>query len=420
MTSIHNITNYISKILADEAIFKGYSKDITALKDELQLFHSNKEAPNSILLLESKKKISSIKQNDCFHPLEILNRKSVSISMETVETKKNSNAIMSYYNETQPLASIKKHSQSSPKTKATMQIEANRPNPIPTIIVESKNQFVAIPQAQIEKLLQIKDKDLTLISNLTSYDPTYPYLGIDIPVINLNWLLNCPKKKHRPLFANEEREIVNLIIIKDKAHLLAIVVDSIIDAEDISINPLFSTLEKSEIFKVTTQLQNNRTALVLDIKSCFHRYGTKDLNQRLSSKIATRKKQHSYLLIKMNDSNTYAVPMSKVEKIISIEPSEIGSSTHKGNFKYKNISIPIILPPDFSIDHNLPILENIETLLLVINNNQNYFALYVTEALDIIEGSIIPSKKNKKDLLIRGEIEYEMKSIPILDIEKIN
>lgn len=213
---------------------------------------------------------------------------------------------------------------------------------IPSMIVESNGQRLAIPQISLEELVGIYDQDIFDHIESADDNEVYRLRNSLLPLVELNAVLNNPEpfsetfrreltEKHRQERAVAKLRYTNKLaqgITEKISSCIAVVkvgkfryglrVDRILGTEEIVVKAMHRSLKALPLFTGATVLGDGDIALILDVAGIARHAGLRlelpALNHQISE-IESNLTEESLLIFRNGGSEQFALPMQSMRRI---------------------------------------------------------------------------------------------------------
>lgn len=296
---------------------------------------------------------------------------------------------------------------------------------INSLLIRTSNRQFAIPQDDILRVLRIAPEEFSQYLLHASEGKVLCWQDQIYPFIHLNEVLKIQETIHR-----EFSPTIDILILKNEQFCYAMQVDNILDIEEIVVKRIHDCFNFEAIFSGATFLGDGQIGLILDAKNIGKIANI--LHPQKSLKSKNRDHEHleslqsihhdDYVLFKINSKAIFGAPLTGVFRLESFEPNAIHQSAGRKIIMYRDTLMPLV-----TVDNILnfdtekpPVFDNTKTMsALVIQKNNHYIALQVTELLEIAttEHKLDTKIRDRPEIL--GNVQIDQKNITIIDLECI-
>lgn len=247
---------------------------------------------------------------------------------------------------------------------------------IPTMIVGFGKHRFAIPQMSVNELISApaSSKDWEYIGG----SPFFRLRGNLLPVLRLNEALQLP---------DQPKENSSIVVTNLGERLFGIQVDEIFGAEEIVVKPLGVHFQHLSCYGGCSILGDGHVIPIID---CNGLAQSLDLSSEAEAEIHASKEsavaerhELQHMLIFMNGSKRYAIPMSLVERLECLPASTVEVSGDAEVIQYRGDVISVVRwnrllgEPDFATGD--------EVYGIILSDGIKRFALLVESIGDILE-----------------------------------
>ncbi|MBF0099781.1 MAG: chemotaxis protein CheW [Desulfobacterales bacterium] len=276
---------------------------------------------------------------------------------------------------------------------------------IPCLIVHSKNNVFAIPQVNVSEIVRLyKDEDEYVIEKVGNQE-VYRFRDQLLPIVRLNELLMYPE----PFTEKVKDEIIKkfetdhlkarnpddhadtmftFIVVKMAGHSFGLVVDQVIGMEEIVVKPMHSKLKTLGIYSGATLMGDGQVALILDIEGIAKHVGI-HYSSILEDVQAEAEKRYRFediqqiMLFKSGEHETFAVPLTLIDRIERFEVSNINKIGNKDMISINDVPT-LVLRLDQVLDVS-PVKHNSEMMLLLPKFIKKPVGILMSEVVDTCE-----------------------------------
>lgn len=301
---------------------------------------------------------------------------------------------------------------------------------IPALIVTCSNEVFAIPQLNIEEIVLFENSEQ--LKKEMIMDSEFIRLRDElIPVFRLNSVLqlqDVSKRTHLILSSVEESKaspVINaeeqdrfIVILNADSSRFGIIVDQILDTEEIVVKPLSRSLANLGYFAGSTIMGNGSVALIIDAPGFLAQVAElAEVHDQLKKKEENLEivssEVHENLLIKLNDDQVYAVPLSlisRLERIVNEKLEKVGSSYVVRYQDRPMVLIDLSQKLGLVKESSLGSKKSEHAMTLVFENHRILYGLVVKEIVDIslttdvVDSHVVDRKGFMGTLFIDGKI----------------
>lgn len=216
---------------------------------------------------------------------------------------------------------------------------------------------------------------------------------------------------------------VNIAVVFQGDVRYGLIVDRLLDSEEIVVKPLGSHFRQCMEYSGATIMGDGRISLILDVTGIAHSAGLKALD--VSTKVRKRedekkketekeKKKASLLMFKNGEDEQFAVSLSLVERIESINPSSIETVSGKKVIQYRGGALPLFSMNEIANVKPLPESKEIAVIVFAINGKE--IGLMVIPPVDAVEVPITIDSKALKQPGIIGSAIINDQTTLLVDI----
>lgn len=262
---------------------------------------------------------------------------------------------------------------------------------VPAMIVNSANQFFAIPQVKLQELVRIDmDSDGPKIEYLQG-QPIYRLRGHLLPLVFINKVMNL--NSSNTTGSSLTSRILNIVVLSTDGDPFGLVVDEIRDTADIVVKPLPHFLKRLNVYSGATIMGEGTVSLILDVvgvaqKANIQLAGSKKQENDNSTLYGPNQKSNDiqeFLFFELNDNGRYCLPLILVYRLEEFSQSDIEVSGTEHIVKYRNSILPLInLNEALKINSNSKSNKNEKISVIVVSKKQRLFGIVVNQIYDVI------------------------------------
>jgi len=324
---------------------------------------------------------------------------------------------------------------------------------VSAIIIEVENIDFAIPQANIEEIVRLKENEITTKLEKVGHYEIYRLRGRLLPVVRLADVLNlrrtytddegnekedrrdnlsdrrdkrmAPPVEHKR--SGQDRRTQGrtryIVVLRVGVNKYGLLVNRIKDMEEVVVKPLSSFIKAISTFHGTTILGDGHVTMILDVNGISNTANLKfdtlqDITDKeaLAHSHANQAERQSFLVFNNHPDETFAIPLSFITRIekISLSSIEVMGDEELVQIGGKNV-------PLFRLEKKLnckPIVVNDDNYiyLLIPNMVRSPYAIVASRVQDVISTQIdIQTDVMKTDGVLGSAIINERMSL-VLDI----
>jgi two-component system chemotaxis sensor kinase CheA len=245
---------------------------------------------------------------------------------------------------------------------------------IPALIVHSRGQNFAVPQASLTELVHLRagenDSRIEWLENAA----LYRLRGRLLPLVFLNRLLQQPPR--------QRTEACDIAILNADGRRFGLVVDGLADPEEIVVKPIASVLREIGYYAGATILGNGEMALILNPGAIAQNAGVSlTAEAEDTSGQENRAGQKDFLLVE-TDGRPAALPLETVVRIERIPRSRIEQAGSRPVLRFDGMLLPL---DDLagSLGEADP---EAQTTVIVCRDGQRHVGMTVSQVLDVTAG----------------------------------
>jgi two-component system chemotaxis sensor kinase CheA len=246
---------------------------------------------------------------------------------------------------------------------------------IPALIVHSRGQNFAVPQASLTELVHLAtgetDSRIERIENAA----LYRLRGHLLPLVFLDRLLQEPSR--------ERTAPCDIAILNADGRRFGLVVDGLADPEEIVVKPLAAVLREIGFYAGATILGNGEMALILNPGAIAQHANvsmTSEADDTGEDKNAGRK---DFLLVETG-SQRAALPLETVVRIERIPRSRIERAGSRPVLRFEGTLLPLDDAASALIDDSGN--PDAQTTVVVCRDGERHVGMTVSQVLDVTGG----------------------------------
>ena len=247
---------------------------------------------------------------------------------------------------------------------------------IPALIVHSRGQNFAVPQASLTELVHLPTGETDTRIEWLENAALYRLRGRLLPLVFLDRLLQQPQR---------ERSVpCDVAILNADGRRFGLVVDGLADPEEIVVKPLAAVLREIGFYAGATILGNGEMALILNPGAI-----AQNANVSLSAEVDDcsrdehRAGRRDFLLVDTGTSRA-ALPLETVVRIERIPRSRIERAGSRPVLRFEGM----LLPLDDAASELIGAADDPEaqTTVVVCRDGQRHVGMTVSQVLDVTGG----------------------------------
>ncbi len=344
---------------------------------------------------------------------------------------------------------------------------------IPSQIVRTGGERYAIPQANLEELLRIPAAQVKKRIERVGDAEVIRLRGNLLPLIKLSTVLSIDatyedshsgellhdrreniadrRSKKSPLFNSNQRgqsdqqpfedvqhkreggerrqapaSTLNIIVVSTGAMKYGLIVDQLHDSEEIVIKPLGCHLQRCRGYAGATIMGDGHISLILDVNNLANMAGLTSFDGTdratevaAAESEATRKQKNSQTLLTFKSSleESFAVPLSQMERLEKIKQSQIEIMGSQRVMQYRGGSLPLFCVDDAAMVQ--PLAELDDLLVIVFKQGKQYIGLLANGPVDALDVSMDIDTVTLKQTGIMGSTIINDQTTMLVDIRDI-
>ncbi|WP_417736632.1 chemotaxis protein CheW [Rosistilla oblonga] len=222
---------------------------------------------------------------------------------------------------------------------------------IPSLIVRSGADRLAIPQVNINELVRVRPEDAKQRFARVKDADVLRLRDTLLPVVRLNEVFGSQPTGRTIVqdLAQEGAAAQNVIVVETGQQRYGILVDGLCDSEEIVVKPVGAQLNDCPCLSGATILGDGRVALIVDVSGIANYTNLRAVTERANAENddqhggqKTSNEVQSVLLFNNRDHESFAIPMGMISRIESIAASEIESVGHREMLHSRGVAMPLI------------------------------------------------------------------------------
>lgn len=298
---------------------------------------------------------------------------------------------------------------------------------IPALMVTSKNEFFAIPQASLIELVMVNEEGGEKIETIQGAE-FLRLRGSLLSLVRLDKLFKLKGKSGSSVSQLDASETVtNVVVLGSEESRFGLIVDEVNDSQEIVVKPLSKTLKKLPVFAGATILGNGRVSLILDAagislegKKQNHSLSPPEeaKKQSIHHEDHSGKERQNLLVFTFNGEDRFALPLSVVTRLEEFDRKKVEKIAGGEVVQYRETLLHLVrLEQTF----NLSILEKTSGKLpvIVFSEEKRSIGFVVGGILDIVEEEVMIYPPTSDATGIIGSVVIGGKTTALLDVFQI-
>lgn len=218
---------------------------------------------------------------------------------------------------------------------------------IQALIVTTSDQRFAVPQANVKEIVRIKKGDTSSQIEYVNNSEVLRLRGKLLPIVRLSDVLGIQADQQ------SIDEVTRVLVLKIGARSFGLSVDSVLGSEEILVKPLPLYLKECICYSGVTIMGDGKTAMILDVEGIikvrslkFSEENTSENEPNQTDRMDTSEMQN-VILFKCSGSETYALDMSMIARIIEIKREDIEMIGEYSYIQYNGKSLRVIRPEQY-------------------------------------------------------------------------
>ncbi len=266
---------------------------------------------------------------------------------------------------------------------------------MPALIVSVCGHRLAVPQLGIQELVHCgKDSDRKIAT--VDGCPILHLRDQVLPVLSMREVLGLEE-------AEAALQSEGYVLVLETAGVpYGVLVDSVLDSEEIVVEPIASVLKDLTLFAGATILGDGHVAMVLDTKGLSSRLEAVQAGNRSlqpTTAVGRRDNRTSLLRFRAGKGALKAVPLALISRIECIEAGQAENCMGRTVVRFDRDLIPLVDMDGFTSD-----LETDGRLALIFTEADKRFGLLIDEIVDVIESEIRMSLKSDENLILGAAV----------------
>jgi len=302
---------------------------------------------------------------------------------------------------------------------------------LPSLVLESKNCTYAIPQVNLEILVSISKENFDKTIEKAGTEEVLRLDDTLLPIVRLNEVLERShqflltdkyeilKKYHGEEKEKFQSDSTNVAILSYGNRRYALIVDNIIGAEEIVVNPMHSAVNYLDIYSGSAIMGDGSVALILDTQGIAN-HAKVEFNvnkQAVNSNDYLQSKESVLLFYNSDENEQFAISLPLIKRIIEVNVNDINTMGDKDFININNVTLRIL-----RLNEVLNVSSNGEKeiqFLILFKQIDAPIGLLVSSLLDIVDATLDLAKSGyMQDGLLGSDFIFN-KMTMFLDIYQI-
>ncbi len=288
---------------------------------------------------------------------------------------------------------------------------------IPALIITNGNNRYAIPQVSLLELVRLEGDQVRKGIAMIHGAPVYRLRGRLLPLVYLDRELKVPSK-----VANQEQDVLNIVILQADDRQFGLVVEKINDTEEIVVKPLSKQLKGIPVFAGATIMGDGRVALILDVLGIAQQSGVvSEVRDRALSDLAAKSQERhedtrTLLLVGSGADRRLAIPLEQVARLEVLPLSAVEKADDQRVVQYRGQIMPLIYVSDV-LGSGSEIAASNDTMQVVVYTAEGRsVGLVVDRILDIVEATVNVQQPGRR-IGILGSAVIQQRVTDLLDVQ---
>lgn len=246
---------------------------------------------------------------------------------------------------------------------------------IPALIVHSRGQNFAVPQASLTELVHVSTGETDARIERLENAALYRLRGRLLPLVFLDRLLQqSPRERTAPC---------DIAILNADGRRFGLVVDGLADPEEIVVKPLAAVLREIGFYAGATILGNGGMALILNPGAIAQNAGVILSSEVDDSQGDETRSHHDFLLVETG-SGRAALPLETVVRIERIPRSRIERAGSRPVLRFDGTLLPLDDAASMLVDVSDD--PEAQTTVVVCRDGDRQVGMTVSQVLDVTGG----------------------------------
>lgn len=299
---------------------------------------------------------------------------------------------------------------------------------IPSLIVSVDDERFAIPQANIEELLQLRAEDVKSRIEIVGDSEVLLLRDRMLPLARFGDFLRGQQSSGEP--ANHRYEdagtqkiasSLEIAVVTTGTMSYGLVVGAFHDTEEVVVKPLGRRLKRLREYSGATILGDGAVALILDIAGLAAKVGLASVSgsaraAELAAEAEAERREdvHSLLLFHNGPQEPCAIPLDLVQRIERVRPEQVERLGNHRTMKYRGHALPLVTLSDSASVGSLD--AETDLVVLVSSASGREVGLLGAMPVDVIETDAIVDRSTHRQRGIAGSAILHDRTTLIADL----
>ena len=287
---------------------------------------------------------------------------------------------------------------------------------IPSMVVTSRQERFAIPQANIVELVRLRHSELASRIASVKSGEVLRLRGSLLPLVRLTNALAMDADGDEA----DASHPMSIVIVETGQSKYGLVVDGIADSEEIVVKPLGRHVKNCGYLAGATILGDGRVALILDVAglaamSGVHTVEESEASERTEIASSTvDADSHRLLLFESDPSDRFAVPMEVVARIEHVRTDLIDSVGGRELLQYRGVPLPLVSVEDALDVNSRPDYDHV--FIIVFTAGSREIGLVAPKLHDIREVSAVVDESTFRVPGVVGSVFVDDRLTRLVDV----
>jgi two-component system chemotaxis sensor kinase CheA len=253
---------------------------------------------------------------------------------------------------------------------------------IPSLLVSSGDDRLAIPLANVQELARIPAADAAQrIDRVGSASVLMLRDGI-VPLVHLERVLDLPAPRAARAAA------MNVVVLSGGSSRYGLVVERLHGTVEIVVKPLGRHLKHLREYAGATILGDGCVALILDAAGLAAVAGlaAQEKSARAAPQAAPVEETHHLLLFRNSAGEACAVPLHAVARVLKVQPAEVERVGGRRTMQHRGHNLPLVMLADIARVEQAPLDH--DSIVVVMEAGGREFGLLAARPVDVIEAAL--------------------------------
>ncbi|MDQ7827102.1 MAG: chemotaxis protein CheW [Candidatus Eremiobacteraeota bacterium] len=302
---------------------------------------------------------------------------------------------------------------------------------IPSLIVALKDERFAIPQVSIVELVRVPPGKIAEQIQKIGSAVVFRLRGELLPLVSLQDVLGIPHDAGAAESGNGKTNLdrlvtcacsINIVVVTVGDLRYGMAVDSFSESEEIVVKPLGRHLRGCRLYAGATIEGTGRISLILDVLGICRMMNLAEVKEMAEKKFVKQKtviakKPSTFLLVKNEGDEQFAIPLPLVSRIERISRKKIEKAAGKPTLRYEESTLSL-----HSLEELLPTALRADSdflYIIVLHLAGKDAGFMVSEVLDIIETDKTIDEVTFRQPGIRGSFNIFDRITLVLDFSSM-